>query len=299
LYGKATLNVYNDECNTNFGTFNSEDNLIGKSEDFKDLNFDYIKKYGSICMKTEDIDGIEKKLSSTSQDNYDEDHYFYLDIYNNSLKGTENMNNWTTYVRVYPNIHGGINIQYWYFFPYNDPESNLTAGGGKHEGDWEHITVQLDENNNPLFVFYAEHGTNDPGRKHCWEFDERCLYTLPGQEIEEPYEISKEDDTHPIVYIGSGTHASYASIEEINKLKAWNEGLFEPGIKWITINSSLVNLGEIPNYGNNLNYFMLYAGRWGSTRPAGGVLGDTGIHAYSPYTLTFQRESWIYDQVIK
>jgi hypothetical protein len=269
LYGKATLNVYNDECNTNFGTFNSEDNLIGKSEDFKDLNFDYIKKYGSICMKTEDIDGIEKKLSSTSQDNYDEYHYFYLDIYNNSLKGTEDMNQWATYSRVYPNIYEGINIHYWYFFPNNDP--SITPLGSEHEGDWEHITVELDNKYNPTFISYAHH-------------EDITYYDWNDS-------IIRKTDGHPFVYIADGTHASFPdpSLIELPRETSFQKG--KEFKSWI--DGNLVNTGELSSYGSPFMKFIDYGGRWGATRPRGVVGGNFPGDVFSPFTMSYQ-DAWNY-----
>ncbi|HEX8705869.1 MAG TPA: hypothetical protein VF815_43945, partial [Myxococcaceae bacterium] len=52
--------------------------------------------------------------------------------------GSTNPADWKVYGHVYKNALGGVNVQYWYFFPYNDGPS-----GFNHESDWEHINVRL------------------------------------------------------------------------------------------------------------------------------------------------------------
>merc|ERR1719330_1567254 len=44
------------------------------------------------------------------------------------------------YVHVSPES-GAINIQYWFFYPFNGP----TIGFGVHQGDWEHLSMIVDD----------------------------------------------------------------------------------------------------------------------------------------------------------
>lgn len=77
-------------------------------------------------------------------------------------------------------------LQYWFFYPYNDWEN-------KHEGDWEMIQVILDyPSRNPKYITYAWHhgGTN-------FQWDDKTVERL--------------EDIHPVVYVASGSHASYWS----------------------------------------------------------------------------------------
>lgn len=92
---------------------------------------------------------------------------------------------WPIYTHVYPNTLGGANIQYWYFFPYND---NII--GFDHEGDWEHIIVRLNASDGIDGVYYAAHGVPD--------FVEEAELLF-----------FDEERTRPKVWIADGSHASY------------------------------------------------------------------------------------------
>lgn len=74
-----------------------------------------------------------------------------------------------------------IAVQFWflYFFNYRLNE---------HESDWEQITVRLDEDRNPIGVFYSAH---EGGNDASWE------------RVESP------DADHPVVFPARGSHANY------------------------------------------------------------------------------------------
>lgn len=59
----------------------------------------------------------------------------------------------------------------------------------KHEGDWERISIQLDENDSPVNVFYYSH---HGGNLAHWDT------------------LDKFEGTHPIVFSAKGSHGSYA-----------------------------------------------------------------------------------------
>ena len=88
-------------------------------------------------------------------------------------------------MHVFPRTDGGTNLQYWFFYPYND-----RYGFFDHEGDWEHVTVHLDEQRRPRELMLAQHGNNRPGESRPWE----------GVRLE---------GEHPIVLAARGDHASY------------------------------------------------------------------------------------------
>jgi len=71
-------------------------------------------------------------------------------------------------------------LQYWFFYIYNDWKN-------KHEGDWEHITIKLKDNQEPEAVMYSRH-----------------------YEVEAvKWEKVEKSEGHPVVYVGLGSHASY------------------------------------------------------------------------------------------
>ena len=111
--------------------------------------------------------------------------------------GSEDPSQWATYVHVYPRAGGGINVQYWFFYPYNDGPLFFD-----HEHDWEHVTVRLTGEREPVAADFAQHANDRPGVSHPWS------------------ELKREGE-HPLVFSARGTHASYASGEGI----AWFESV--------------------------------------------------------------------------
>jgi lysophospholipase L1-like esterase len=87
-------------------------------------------------------------------------------------------------------------IQYWYFYYYDEWKAPVFAGllTQRHEGDWEAVTIGLDEAKRPLFVADSAHceGTWRP-----WQEIEASTQ-LPGPPI------------HPLVAVAEGSHANYA-----------------------------------------------------------------------------------------
>jgi hypothetical protein len=85
--------------------------------------------------------------------------------------------------------HGGFALQYWFFYYFNDWNNT-------HEGDWEMVQLIFEVEtaeealaSGPTRVDYAQHG----GGEHAgWDSDKL-----------------RRDGDRPIVYPGSGSHASY------------------------------------------------------------------------------------------
>jgi len=100
--------------------------------------------------------------------------------------GSGDPRDWVTYVHVYPRVDGGLSVQYWFFYPYNHAPLPFF----NHEGDWEHVTVELQPNGDPRGVSFAQHRNNDPGEYRSWAAVRRL-------------------GEHPIVLSARGTHASY------------------------------------------------------------------------------------------
>jgi hypothetical protein len=109
--------------------------------------------------------------------------------------GSQDPSQWATYVHVYPRAGGGINVQYWFFYPYNDGPLFFD-----HEHDWEHVTVRLTDDREPVSADFAQHANDRPGVSYPWSA------------------LTREGE-HPLVFSALGTHASYASAVGI----AWFE----------------------------------------------------------------------------
>jgi hypothetical protein len=83
----------------------------------------------------------------------------------------------------------GAWLQYWVFYYYN---SFQVLGFGRHEGDWEMIQIEVDENARPQRAVYAQHNT---GSVCDWE---RVRRTGSGR-------------ARPVVFVANGSHASYVT----------------------------------------------------------------------------------------
>jgi len=82
-----------------------------------------------------------------------------------------------------------IALQYWLFYPYDAYSPTVPAGQiwQVHEGDWESVSVILDNEGTPLWVGLSRHSE---GARRAWA-------TAPKR------------GTHPLVYVALGSHANY------------------------------------------------------------------------------------------
>src|SRR3990167_8284885 len=110
-------------------------------------------------------------------------------------------------------------LQYFFFHAFNGHIMDCFPAAGIHEGDWEHITIRVNnkiadilptipENEyvpilkeNIIGIFFARHGHE--GR---WYFEENS----PLENKNDGFSFF-ENTAHPIVYSGKGGHASYAA----------------------------------------------------------------------------------------
>jgi hypothetical protein len=83
-------------------------------------------------------------------------------------------------------------LQYWFLYPYNDWASH--GGSNDHEGDWEVIYVFLDADERPAYAAYSRHVT---------------VPLLYGPQTAVWEKVEVVGATHPVVYVGCGSHASY------------------------------------------------------------------------------------------
>jgi Tol biopolymer transport system component/PKD repeat protein len=80
-------------------------------------------------------------------------------------------------------------VIYWFFYPFNGwHDKGVTE---EHEGDWEHIVVNLDQNDNATDVAYYQH--------YC---DPDIV----------SYDTVAKAGTHPVVYSALGGHASFPDV---------------------------------------------------------------------------------------
>jgi len=195
---------------------------------------------------------------------WNESEHFFLQPPDDAVhNGSSNSADWKVYGHVYKNIYGGVNVQYWFFFPYNDAQA-----GFNHESDWEHINVRLNPDYSVAGVHFAHH-------KNVTFYAKASVQWF--------------NSTHPVVWTADGSHASYASesvcdstIEEAGwgasscetnanyRWFTWAGGKgTEPGLQ----GGGVINVGEKTRPLNGQN-FIKYNSRWGeigSTSATSGV----------------------------
>lgn len=170
-------------------------------------------------------------------------------------RGSDDPGDWTCYAHVLPRAGGGVNVQYWFFYPYNDGPLLFD-----HEGDWEHATVRLDEQGEPVGVYLARHEDNDPGPFRPWSRVRRAV-------------------DHPILLSARGSHATYADEVDLPWFESAGactdlERCAHP--VWRTWEGGgVVNLGErsSPRF---LPEAMRYSGPWGEPRTLPGTSAPVG-----------------------
>jgi hypothetical protein len=160
-------------------------------------------------------------------------------------RGSSDGADWTAYGHAYRAADGGILLQYWFLYAFND-----AFWAFDHEGDWEHVTVRLDAAGRPVGAWFARHADASPGPWFAWE------------------SLAREDG-HPVVLAARGTHASYALADEA---PAWERVCPERDLAraagagcrvWRTSDvGHMVNVGEraAPRAA-----FLAWPGRWGKT----------------------------------
>ena len=142
-----------------------------------------------------------------------------------------------TYGNVVRESTGATWLQYWFFYYYNDKNF---FGVGLHEGDWEMIQLRLGRDGEPNAATFAQHRE---GQAFNWSDLE--LKSSPSGDV-------------PVVYVGRGSHASFASAGEHYPMLPlpfpdYSDGggpLVRPALEVIT--------GDSPKW-------VLWPGKWGSS----------------------------------
>lgn len=197
----------------------------------------------------------------------DSEHFFLQPPDDAVHNGSSNSADWKVYGHAYKNAYGGVNLQYWFFFPYNDAQLSFN-----HESDWEHINVRLNPDHSVAGVHFAHH-------KNVTYYAKASVQWF--------------DSTHPLVWTADGSHASYvsesvcdSSIEEVG----WGASSCETNAsyRWFTWaggkgtlaglqGGGIINVGEKTRPLNGQN-FIQYNSRWGEigeTSATSGVRGPS------------------------
>jgi hypothetical protein len=152
---------------------------------------------------------------------------------------------WITYVHSYPNLSGGVTLQYWRAYSYNEAQALFLDVS--HGGDWEGVAVHLDRSFQPQQVTFLGHTdiTTKTPAEVVWE------------------------DTHPQVWSEEGGHASHSDARALRSRRYFRQETWPGG--QVTgpdgarhgPGGGLLNLGEktAPRHGQ---VFVQYSGLWGA-----------------------------------
>jgi hypothetical protein len=163
---------------------------------------------------------------------------------------------------------GYLVLQYWFFYAYNDWGTGHD-GVNDHEGDWEMIALFF-RDNLPRYVAYSAH-TGGP-EYYPWTASE----------------VHKVDSTHPVIYVGCGSHANY--------FHSTSHDMF--GYTDFAFGNSAVSIG--PDTGvpwgkpanlRNQTWALNYAGGWGAMVKRFGS-ANLAPGAQSPVGPPWQFERW-------
>jgi len=192
--------------------------------------------------------------------------FFLADLPRDLRAGSADTREWTTYAHVYPNAVGGVTVQYWRLYAYNDATND-------HGGDWEGLHVVLDDELRPFAVRLVGHATVDTA----------------------PFDAFEREGAHVRVFSEGGGHATHASGASIRargcdggpcavdpgdprtfvRHETWPGGqvTFPGGRR--SAAGALVNVGSrvAPLHGQD---FIRYSGLWGSPGLLYGTSGYWG-----------------------
>ena len=175
---------------------------------------------------------------------------------------------------------GYIVLHYVFFYFMNDFRSTF-SGVNDHESDWEQVFVYLSDEGDaapqPRWVAYASHDFSGDDLRRRWD---------------DP-EVEKVDGTHPVIYAGAGSHASYytrgeylmqvepASLAPLHGAAAaldrlWTNSLRQSGE--LNLDEKLKNLLSIP--------FVDYA------RGDGRTIGPNELEAWTPLLIS-DADGWV------
>jgi hypothetical protein len=136
----------------------------------------------------------------------------------------------------HPDYPNQVALQYWFFYPYNE------FPGDRHEGDWEMVTIVL--NLEPKEVEIAKYAQHMTGTKYYIE----------------QLEFS---DNHPKVFLGKGSHASYANNQggdHVFFLGLFHDYTSDQGITLTPSNYEIINVTGVPSW-------IQWLGHWGDSTP--------------------------------
>jgi hypothetical protein len=161
------------------------------------------------------------------------------------------------YGRAVSDARGGMWLQYWLFYAYQDQDRGIVRTG-RHEGDWEVVQYRLSSDGRPVEALYAQHSGA-----------ERCGFSAVALR-----------GGRPVVYAAHGSHASY--LQAGTRDRMWPDPNDEADGRGLVVRPRLVPItADSPAW-------MRYASPWGASRGSRLIPPEQD----SPLGPAFQRDRW-------
>ncbi len=151
----------------------------------------------------------------------------------------------------FPRFEYYLEIQYWLFYPYNGSQDPLNLSS--HEGDWEGVSIIVDQYGDFKYAISTEHGDRNFYQKSQLEFregthpvlysakDSHALYNTPG--------------CHQTIYGSFGDYDCIEPWEGVKQFKTWNS------FEIIEIDPRIEAIGTTPTN----PHWKYFGGLWGDT----------------------------------
>jgi hypothetical protein len=233
----------------------THDTACGEGEPYSPAPVEAVLGQSAVLLRA--ADGSVIATGPTADDLAAAPNNAYLDLPGNALDPGCNYERWfdstgmaahpTVYARVASEvIHPGrLVVQYWVFWVYND-------WNDRHEGDWEMLQLAFDSadaaaalHSEPVEVAVAQH---------------------EGSERREWSRVKKDGD-HPVLYPGTGSHATYYSPNHwFGKSAASGFGCDDTRGPSTRITPAVVMMPEQPPTSGEFAW-LGFQGRWGERQP--------------------------------
>ena len=172
-------------------------------------------------------------------------------------------------------VPGKLALQYWFYYVFNDWLNT-------HEGDWEMIQLNFDAATpaaalatHPVEVGYSQHSSAE---RSAWS-------AAPLQTV---------DGTHPVVYVGNGSHANFFSSDlYLMRSSAEGVGCDDTTGPSVTINPAVAVIPTDTAAYLKAYPWLGFLGRWGEQQAAF-FNGPTGPNLKEQWTepFTWAATSW-------
>jgi hypothetical protein len=199
----------------------------------------------------------ESTLSSGTRSRGKHRTFYLHDLDARWRGGSFDSRDWVTYVHAYPSTLGGLIVQYWRAYAYNDAMTD-------HGGDWEGVHIQLDDRFEIARVWFLGH---------------TAIRDAPLADVQ-------IEGRHVRVFSEGGGHASRPDGHGIDGLDPWDPATFVRQETWTggavtwfgnarSTSGGLRNVGE-KRHPLGGQVFIQYSGLWGSPGDFYGTSGYWG-----------------------